>query len=122
MRAWLPDDPYPLAEVEDWPDPDAGRRATRTLLAAPWRGCAACLALAAEAGDAAAPATIELSDDPVLAGYQAVGGRARSGRSTSSASSSRRRPDDRVALLADAPRATPSEVLELRLGGAWRGE
>jgi Lon protease-like protein len=69
VERWMPDDPYPIAEVEDWPDPSpgpdlAGRTAEvqarlRTVLA-----------LAAEAGDATAPATIELSPDPVLAGHQ----------------------------------------------------
>lgn len=68
---WAPDDPYPRAEVEDWPDPEPGpghsaslAEVTTTLRRA--------LALAAEAGQAAAPATIELADDPVQAGYQAV--------------------------------------------------
>jgi Lon protease-like protein len=69
VERWMPDDPYPIAEIEDWPDPEpgpdlAGRTAEvqsrlRTVLA-----------LAAEAGDATAPATIELSPDPVLAGHQ----------------------------------------------------
>lgn len=71
VLAWLPDDPYPRAEVEDWPDVDPGpdhavavERSVALLRRA--------LALATEAGDQSAPATIELSDDPVLAGYQAA--------------------------------------------------
>lgn len=71
VESWLLDDPYPRADVVDWPDPAPGpghdalaQRALASLRRA--------LALAAEAGDAAAPATIELSTDPVLFGYQAV--------------------------------------------------
>jgi Lon protease-like protein len=68
---WLPDDPYPVAEVEDWPDPapgpgygDEAARAVQRLRQV--------LALAAEAGDATVPATVELSEDPVLAVLQAA--------------------------------------------------
>lgn len=67
--AWAPDHPYPIADVVDWPDPDPdpGLAERTTGVTARLR---AVLALAAEAGDSAAPATIELSDDPVLAGHQ----------------------------------------------------
>lgn len=68
---WLPDDPYPRAEVEDWPDPtpledlaskvDAATAVLRRVLA-----------LATELGRSAAPATIPLSLEPVLASYQLV--------------------------------------------------
>lgn len=71
VQRWWPDDPYPVAEVVDWPDPAPGPEHADLL-----RGALArlrrVLALSAEAGDEAAPATIELSDDPVLAGYQAT--------------------------------------------------
>jgi uncharacterized protein len=67
---WLPDDPHPWAEVEDWPDPAPGselgellERAVAVLRRA--------LALRSEVGEPAAPATIELSGDPVLASHQA---------------------------------------------------
>ena len=33
VTAWLPDDPYPRADVEDWPDPPPH---VRGMLAAPW--------------------------------------------------------------------------------------
>jgi Lon protease-like protein len=67
---WLPDDPYPVAEVEDWPDPDpgAGYGERAAAVAARLRQV---LALAAEAGDRTVPATIDLSEDPVLALLQA---------------------------------------------------
>jgi Lon protease-like protein len=68
---WLADDPYPRAELEDWPEPDpdpdpdiaveldlTADRARRVL------------AMAAELGRARAPATFELSDDPVIASHQ----------------------------------------------------
>ncbi|MET0728921.1 MAG: LON peptidase substrate-binding domain-containing protein [Acidimicrobiales bacterium] len=71
VGTWLPDDPYPQAQVEAWPDPDVApdheallERTVATLRRS--------LALAAEAGETTAPATIELADDPVLAGYQAA--------------------------------------------------
>lgn len=70
---WLPDDPYPRALVADWPDeePPAG---TAPALAARRDEAAAllrqALALAAELGDPAPPATIEVHDDPVVASHQ----------------------------------------------------
>jgi uncharacterized protein len=70
VRRWLPDDPHPWAEVEDWPDqapgPELGdllHHAVAVLRRA--------LALRSEVGEPAAPATIELSADPVLASHQA---------------------------------------------------
>jgi uncharacterized protein len=69
VERWMPDDPYPIAEIEDWPDPEPEPRlAART--AEVQARLRTVLALAAEAGDATAPATIELSPDPVLAGHQ----------------------------------------------------
>lgn len=69
--AWLPDDPYPLADVDDWPDPEPGPGLAGVLepVVATLRRT---LALAAEAGLETAPATTELADDPVLAAHQAV--------------------------------------------------
>jgi Lon protease-like protein len=68
---WLAEDPYPSAEVEDWPDPtptDGFAEVVDAVISRLRR----VLALASEAGDRASPATIELSDDPVLAVYQAA--------------------------------------------------
>ena len=65
---WLPDAPYPRAEVEDWPDPPPGPGAAEAVEAvAPT--LRRVLALASELGEAVAPATVALGDDPVLAGY-----------------------------------------------------
>ena len=71
VERWLDDDPYPRAEVVDHPDPvpvldELDRLPAVVAL------LRTVLARAAEAGDAVAPATAELSEDPVLASHQAV--------------------------------------------------
>ena len=98
VRAWLDDAPYPRAEVEPWPDPVAGPAVAerRAELAAATRRV---LAGRAELGDAVAPATFELADDPVAALWQLVD-------AVPVTSADRHRllavpsPDERVALLA----------------------
>ena len=71
VEAWLRDDPYPIAAVEDWPDPPP-QPGWEVRLEAVVGELRQALGMSAEVGDVAAPATIELSDDAVLAGYQAV--------------------------------------------------
>lgn len=115
---WLPDDPYPVAEVEDWPDPDPGPQ-HHEALAQCLTLLRRALALTAEAGDAAAPATIELTDDPVLAGYQAIAV-APIGPLDQHALLAAPSPDDRVARLSGLLRDA-IEVLGLRLGGPDQG-
>jgi Lon protease-like protein len=66
---WLPDAPYPRAEVEDWPDPEPGPELTDRV-AAVVPTFRRVLALASEVGEAVPPATVELSDDPVVAGHE----------------------------------------------------
>jgi uncharacterized protein len=68
---WLEDDPYPRAEVEDWPDPEAGPDLAARLapVVALLRRS---LALAVELGEATAPLDVQLADDPVLATHQAA--------------------------------------------------
>ena len=94
------------------PTPTPGPTTRPRLDRAGGARCGGSLALAAEAGDAAAPATIELSDDPVLAGYQAVSGGRRSVPSTGSACWSRPAPRPGSTLLdellADADRGAPA--------------
>lgn len=114
VRAWLTDDPYPRADVDDWPDPSPGPEHQGALHAAVVTLRRA-LALTAEAGDAGAPATIELSDDPVLAGYQAaavapVGALDRQRLLTAPT------PEVRLGLL-QAMLDDVVEVLQLRLAG-----
>jgi Lon protease-like protein len=72
VERWLGDDPYPRAEVEDWPDVapadgevDDQRRALEGLV----RRAAA---LRTELGEPAPPVDVTLVDDPVLAVYQAM--------------------------------------------------
>lgn len=114
VTRWLPDDPYPVADVEDWPDPDPGpgypARVDEVVVL-----LRRVLALAAEAGDPAAPATVELSADPVLALHQ-VGAVAPLGVLDKQRILAAPSPDERAevvsGLLSEA-----EEVLRLRLGG-----
>ena len=73
------------------------------------------LALAAEAGDHGPPATVELSEDPVLAGYQAsavapIGPHDRQRLLLASS------PDERLAALGEMLEES-IEVLRMRLAG-----
>ena len=70
INAWLPDDPYPIADVDDWPDihPDAPNLAAN--VAAAHTRVRAAQALAAQLGDGPADdGDDEISDDPLLASY-----------------------------------------------------
>jgi Lon protease-like protein len=69
VDAWLPDDPYPVAEVSDWPDAedDVGAGVLDDVLAQLRR----VLALQTELGDPSPPVATEVADDPVLATYHA---------------------------------------------------
>jgi Lon protease-like protein len=72
VRDWLADDPFPRAEVEDWPDVDEG--VDPDGVAGATTVFRRVLALAAELGAAVVPATVELADDPSVAVLQmAVG-------------------------------------------------
>lgn len=117
VRRWLDDDPYPRADIEDWPDEavevdpqrfgDAIAVLRRTL------------ALVSELGLPAAPSTVELADDPATGSFQL-------------AALAPLGPLDKLALLR-APSAAAridgvhqalvelSEVLQLRLGLADDG-
>jgi Lon protease-like protein len=127
VDAWLDDDPYPRAEISDWPEPDAPDRVddpgdagdpgggdVRELIAA----CAALLrrtaALQAELGEPAPPLDLELAEAPLVAGYQGtalapVGPMDR--QELLAAPSVRARLERLHALLTDAV-----ELLEARLG------
>lgn len=70
VREWMPDDPYPRAEVEDWPDvpatdPEAAVAAYEARVAQLRR----ILALAVELGAEADP-MVELADDAEVGSYQ----------------------------------------------------
>jgi uncharacterized protein len=75
VERWLPDEPYPRAEIHEWADQlqepaetDDGagdRDEVMTLLRR-------ASALRREMGEPAPPLDVELADDPVVAGYQAT--------------------------------------------------
>ena len=69
VNAWVPDDPYPLADVDDWPDVDNDgpelEQRVHTVAARVRR----INALASELGDPHADATTEISEDPLVASY-----------------------------------------------------
>src|SRR4051794_18808882 len=67
---WLPDDPYPRAEVEDWADPPDDPGELDGLYSTVVARLRRVLALKAELAEPAADATIELSDDPGLGSFQ----------------------------------------------------
>jgi Lon protease-like protein len=70
VRTWLPDDPYPRAEVEEWADDeDVDAQMEVDGVAATVRRVAA---LALELGDAGRDLDTELSDDTLIASYQLV--------------------------------------------------
>jgi Lon protease-like protein len=69
INAWLPDDPYPVADVDDWPDVDPDAPGLELQVAATHARVRAAMALAVELGDAAATDDTEISDDPLLASY-----------------------------------------------------
>jgi Lon protease-like protein len=70
---WLEDDPYPRAEVVDWPDElDATTDELATLAVRVGATLRQVLAQIAELGLRGAPATLDLPADPTLASYVAV--------------------------------------------------
>jgi Lon protease-like protein len=84
INAWLPDDPYPIADVDDWPDEDPDAPGLAVDVAASHARVRAARALAVQvaeqldapggAGDAGDDPPVdtgddEISDDPLLATY-----------------------------------------------------
>jgi len=69
VNAWLPDDPYPLADVDDWLDTPEEAEALRSLVTSVHRDVRRLAALAVELGDSAADTGAEIADDPLLASY-----------------------------------------------------
>jgi uncharacterized protein len=116
VRAWLPDDPYPLADVDDWPEQIDGLDEAR--LAADLVPVVAklrrVLAMTAEVGDSAAPLDSELSDDPLIATYH-VAALAPFGPADQFQLLAAPGPSERLALLADML-DDRQRLLELRLG------
>jgi Lon protease-like protein len=69
VNEWLPEEPYPVADVDDWPDVDD--RSDSPSLEAVLGHLRRVLALQTELGDPAPPVATAVSDDPVLATYHA---------------------------------------------------
>jgi Lon protease-like protein len=77
VNAWLPDDPYPLADVDEWPDSwdaDAAEVSSgndfRERIARVTARVRRAAALAVELGDHAGDASSDISDDGLIASYQ----------------------------------------------------
>lgn len=74
VMEWLPDAPHPMARVQDWPDDDDDLADLDPAGAPTLTRCVAlmrrALALCAELGVPAAPATVEVSDDPATCVFQ----------------------------------------------------
>lgn len=78
INAWLPDDPYPMADVDDWPDEDPDPAGLALEVAAAHTRVLAARALAAQLDDLddldpgdepLAGDDAEISDDPLVATY-----------------------------------------------------
>lgn len=115
VRGWLPDDPYPRAEVELLGEPSvpADARETRADVE---RLLKRVLAMAAELGEAPQAVGIELDDDPVQAGFQAAAA-APIGPLDAQRLLELDDPGERLAQLRELL-AEQAEVLELRLSGS----
>ncbi len=72
VNAWLADGPYPLADVEDWPDADPDSDGLAALVEEVASRVRRAAALASELGDPVSDQNDELSDDPLVASYQLV--------------------------------------------------
>lgn len=74
VRRWLEDDPYPRAEVEDWPDEDDAEPSPQTLgLTAELAGLVGeARALMAQVHGLPEPRPVDLDDDPGRAAYSAA--------------------------------------------------
>lgn len=112
---WLPDDPYPRAEVEGWDDPPPGADFGGRL-AAVLSSLRAVVALKGEVGDPVAAVPSALADDPLLAAYQACW-LAPVTTLDKQHLLEADTPDARLALLEHLLQEE-REVLDLRLGGA----
>lgn len=76
VNAWLPDDPYPTADIDEWPD-DVGSsdesEAVADLLRSVTQRTRRAAALALQLGDDGAGPVGDLADDLSTASYQLVG-------------------------------------------------
>jgi uncharacterized protein len=68
INSWLPDDPYPRADVTDWPDPEPQFSLDEHRVAIE-RRVRRLLALTVELGDTSTDTSPEIADEVVLASY-----------------------------------------------------
>ena len=106
VQQWLADDPYPRAEVEDWPDGDGAVSQDRLEETA--ARVKRCVGLSVEMGDRSGVPDIELSGDPtidtfVLAGTSPFG------------------PADQYAVLCAADPVARLDLIDRLLGDAEAG-
>jgi uncharacterized protein len=115
VRDWLPDDPYPRAEVEmiDEPTLQADAQGARTEVE---RLLKRVLAMAAELGETPQAVGVELDDDPVQAGFEAAAA-APIGPLDAQRLLELDDPWERLARLRELL-AEQAELLELRLSGS----
>ena len=71
VSEWLPDGPYPIAAVDDWPDLD--EHVDDDQFAAVVQRTRRTLALAVELGDEVADPSFDLNDEPAPASYELAG-------------------------------------------------
>jgi Lon protease-like protein len=71
VNAWLPDDPYPLADVDDWPDEDPDAAGLGERVAEVTARLRQVIGLAVELGDVPAGAVdlASIDEDPLVASY-----------------------------------------------------
>lgn len=70
VNAWLPDDPYPLADVEDFPDEEPDPPGLAVQVAASHSRVRSALAMAMELGDVQVDLDeTEIADDPLIGTY-----------------------------------------------------
>jgi uncharacterized protein len=69
VRTWLPDDPYPMADVDDWPDDDPDAAVLGAMIDELTPRIRRAAALALELGDPVGDPQQDLSDDPLIASY-----------------------------------------------------
>lgn len=123
VLAWLPDDPYPLADVEPWPDEAPDDPELGDTIAALHPRVRRAVALAVELGDATADAVAdpgtELSSDPLVASYQ-LSGLAPLGPADHQALLGTSGPRERLALLAELLDGVEA-VQQFRLGAGDTG-
>ena len=72
VNAWLPDDPYPLADVDDVPDLEDTDEDSEEMLRAVTARARRAAALALELGDEGNEPGSELADDVLTASYQLI--------------------------------------------------